>query len=51
MSPAVELARLCTALDLLAPAVVAPGVARLSDEVSLDWIRRYCGDRQARDSL
>ena len=44
--PAGELARICGALGVPAPdpASVRPGVAKLSDEVSAEWIRRYRAD-------
>ena len=42
-SPARQLARICEALSIPAPKTdeVRPGVAKLSDETSLDWMRRY----------
>lgn len=42
-APASVLARICDALDVPSPPPgdVRPGVARLSDAVSLDWMRRY----------
>ncbi|MBL8895662.1 MAG: sulfotransferase [Rhizobiales bacterium] len=44
--PAGSLARICVALGIAAPAAadVKPGVAKLSDETSRDWIRRYQTD-------
>lgn len=41
--PAATLIAICEALGVQAPdaADVRPGVARLSDEMSLDWMRRY----------
>ncbi|WP_352723424.1 Stf0 family sulfotransferase [Mesorhizobium sp. M0222] len=41
--PAAALASICKALGVPAPnaADVKPGVAKLSDEISLDWMRRY----------
>ena len=41
--PAATLASICEALSVPPPnaADVKPGVARLSDATSLDWIRRY----------
>lgn len=42
-NPADTLASICRALDVPAPAAdqVRPGVARLSDATSLDWMHRY----------
>lgn len=42
-NPAATLASICEALGVQAPNAedVSPGVAKLSDETSLDWIRRY----------
>lgn len=42
-NPAAELICICEALGVQSPNVddVKPGVARLSDMMSLDWIRRY----------
>jgi LPS sulfotransferase NodH len=42
-NPAQTLARICDALGILAPHAdhVKPGVAKLSDATSLDWMRRY----------
>jgi len=44
--PAGELIRICEALGVAAPDVdtIRPGVAKLSDEISLDWKRRYEAD-------
>ena len=44
--PAATLTRLCTALGIPAPDAgeVKPGVAKLADETSLDWMRRYRRD-------
>ncbi|QIG50209.1 Stf0 sulfotransferase [Nordella sp. HKS 07] len=41
--PAATLTRICAALGISAPDAdkVKPGVAKLSDETSLDWMRRY----------
>lgn len=41
--PAATLVRICEALGVQAPNAdeVRPGVAKLSDETSLDWMRRY----------
>jgi LPS sulfotransferase NodH len=41
--PAATLTRICTALGIPAPKSedVKPGVAKLSDAISLDWMRRY----------
>ena len=43
VDPVATLASVCAALGVQAPNVedVKPGVARLSDEISLDWMRRY----------
>lgn len=42
-NPAAALVSICEALGVQAPNVddVRPGVAKLSDEMSLDWMRRY----------
>lgn len=42
-SPARVLGRICDALGVPAPDAdaVKPGIARLSDQTSIDWIRRY----------
>lgn len=47
--PAAALARICAALGVPAPAAaeVRPGVAKLADETSLDWMRRFRRDRAA----
>ncbi|MEQ8652436.1 MAG: Stf0 family sulfotransferase [Kiloniellales bacterium] len=47
--PAGTLARLCQALGVQAPKPgdVKPGVAKLSDALSLDWMRRYHTDLSA----
>ncbi|WJI48054.1 Stf0 family sulfotransferase [Mesorhizobium sp. C120A] len=44
--PAAALASICEALGVPAPnaADIKPGVAKLSDETSLDWMHRYCLD-------
>lgn len=44
--PAATLTRICEALGVKTPAAdqVKPGVAKLSDETSLDWMRRYRAD-------
>jgi trehalose 2-sulfotransferase len=44
--PAATLTRICAALGIPAPkpAEVKPGVAKLSDAISLDWMRRYKSD-------
>jgi LPS sulfotransferase NodH len=41
--PAAALTRICEALGVQSPSAdkVRPGVARLSDETSLEWMRRY----------
>lgn len=41
--PAATLMAICAALGVQAPNAedVKPGVARLSDETSLNWMRRY----------
>ena len=46
VDPAATLASVCEALGVQAPNAedVKPGVARLSDEISLDWMRRYRSD-------
>jgi LPS sulfotransferase NodH len=43
------LMRICEALGVQAPNThdVTPGVAKLSDETSLDWMRRYRQDLDA----
>ena len=43
--PSSPLHRICSALGLPMPAQVRPGVARLSDATSADWIRRYRVER------
>lgn len=45
-NPAAELTRICGALGIAAPSAddVRPGVAKLSDEISHDWMRRYRSD-------
>lgn len=45
-NPAVALTRICEALGIEAPNArnVSPGVAKLADETSQDWIRRYRSD-------
>ncbi|WP_119389003.1 Stf0 family sulfotransferase [Taklimakanibacter lacteus] len=47
--PAATLIRICEALGVPAPnaADVRPGVAKLADETSLDWMRRYRSDLKA----
>jgi LPS sulfotransferase NodH len=47
--PAASLIRICDALGIAAPkaAEVRPGVAKLSDETSRDWMRRYYEDSAA----
>ncbi|MCT8974809.1 Stf0 family sulfotransferase [Microbaculum marinisediminis] len=47
--PAAALVRLCEALGIAAPHIadVKPGVAKLSDETSLEWMRRYRADLAA----
>lgn len=42
-NPAATLASICEALGIQPPNAedVRPGVAKLSDETSLDWMRRY----------
>jgi len=47
--PAATLIRICEALGVQAPkaADVKPGVAKLADEVSRDWMRRYRRDVEA----
>ncbi len=49
--PAASLIRICEALGTPAPnpADVKPGVAKLSDETSRDWMRRYRDDAAAID--
>ncbi len=44
--PAATLARICAALGIPAPKAddVKPGVAKLSDAISRDWMRRYQSD-------
>jgi len=44
--PAATLTRICVALGIAAPKSedVKPGVAKLSDAISLDWMRRYQSD-------
>jgi LPS sulfotransferase NodH len=44
--PAATLTRICAALGVPAPKAeeVKPGVAKLSDAISLDWMRRYKSD-------
>lgn len=44
--PAATLIRICAALGVPAPQAddVKPGVAKLSDEISRDWMRRYQSD-------
>lgn len=46
IDPAATLIRICEALGVPPPkaADVRPGVAKLSDETSLDWVRRYRSD-------
>ncbi len=43
VNPAATLASICEALGVLPPiaADVKPGVAKLSDDISVDWVRRY----------
>jgi LPS sulfotransferase NodH len=47
--PAATLVRICEALGIQPPNVddVKPGVAKLADETSLDWMRRYRADLEA----
>lgn len=47
--PAGVLLRICNALGIVAPKAseVQPGVARLSDAISRDWMRRYQADASA----
>ncbi len=42
-NPAAALARICEALEVQTPKArdINPGVAKLADETSLDWMRRY----------
>ncbi|MGE0242097.1 MAG: Stf0 family sulfotransferase [Parvibaculaceae bacterium] len=51
--PAATLTRICAALGIVAPnaADVRPGVAKLSDATSLDWMRRYRQDRDRSPAL
>ena len=44
--PATALIRICEALGVEAPKAtdVRPGVAKLADATSLDWMRRYHSD-------
>lgn len=44
-NPAAPLHRVCSALGLPLPEQVRPGVARLSDATSAEWIRRYRSER------
>lgn len=48
--PAAVLTRVCEALGVAAPpaAAVKPGVAKLADAISRDWMRRYHQDLDAR---
>ena len=50
-NPAATLLSICEALGVPAPNAedVKPGVAKLSDEISLDWIRRYRLDAAIED--
>jgi LPS sulfotransferase NodH len=45
-NPAAALIRICDALGVQPPNArdIAPGVAKLADETSLDWMRRYHSD-------
>jgi LPS sulfotransferase NodH len=45
-NPAATLLGICEALGVRAPDAgdVSPGVAKLSDDTSLDWMRRYLLD-------
>lgn len=47
--PAATLIRICEALGVPAPNAgdIRPGVAKLADETSLDWMRRYQSDLKA----
>ena len=42
-NPVATLIRICKELGVKAPNVddITPGVAKLADETSLDWMRRY----------
>ncbi|WP_188342651.1 Stf0 family sulfotransferase [Phyllobacterium sp. 628] len=46
VEPAETLARICDALGVSSPSAdtIKPGVAKLSDEISADWMRRYSSD-------
>lgn len=50
--PAATLLGICEVLGVPSPNAgdVRPGVAKLADETSLDWMRRYCSDAAARSS-